>query len=585
MSIIVTTKNYRGLKNGSYDLGKTLLLGNNGNGKSSIASIVDLLINGKIEKSDITYGCTDCAVNYALDSDDTGYLHVVLCYTEIDSNGQQKTQWFWDARAQPRKNIEANLERMYNINVHASKYSCGNFLHADTADKLAAFLVGAVAPTVSREAIESQMDAATKEEFAKISTLQNFGLDDFKAVVKQCDVTKKALKQNMLNLAPQNPQTADIDAVDKQIADLRVIEAQKKNMASVLAEYDKSVKNYESYKSQIDNLTKVIAENKATPANEFSINGTKQAIADAETNLHKATAEIGLIEKDIVKHQNMLDKLNTTQCPLCDQLECKTDKKPLIAIFEADIERLNTAKAKAEADVTSLNTEITDLRKEYAELVANRDAFVKKQADMKHLAELKQNAPAQPIQPKIDQMADEDISSKIQQLVQLRENAMRYSEYLKEFKKQADIKTEYDIVHTISKMFDLKGPLYQQLVNGCIATINQTVNAWSKISALGQISFGLDADGVLEVKVGNLDYDQLSTGQQLLVNFAVLHAINTFTNSKILSIDNVDDLDENNQKILAECVETVKPHYIILTVCKIEDKDEIFSKILTPIQL
>ena len=284
--------------------------------------------------------------------------------------------------------------------------------------------------------------------------------------------------------------------------------------------------------------------------------------------------------------KTMLLNLDTKVCPLCDSLECTTDKTSC----KKDLEEMLSKNDAVEASIVEkhklLQKDLEAVIETKEKLRSQKEAYEKKTALYNKIMALRNAIPPVPEKPqdKIDVSSLQiEYSKKQEELGQI----LVFEEAKKEEAKAEELSKQYSLLNTLVKKSEPKKGLFTQKVLEYLLTpFMQKVNSFTKsIHNDMEVSFKMEDSGLtLLCKPHGRDFyinvNSLSTGEKMLIVFALMDLVSEISGSKLLVFDGLESLDPASIDKLMDTINQVSSGYdhIILSFVEYDETKEILKK-------
>lgn len=269
---------------------------------------------------------------------------------------------------------------------------------------------------------------------------------------------------------------------------------------------------------------------------------------------------ISVLKNNIDFFEKSLKRLDKKGCPLSDKLQCTVDKTPLQKEMKDQIvknkRQLNDLSSKEPDLIKRLNTVLKNKETyEKAVLLWERKKMLEK--------ELKEIAPVDlPERPAaFDQKAYDQLLESNKMLQAEKQKVIKYEEYKHNKKHLNDATEEYTLYSELTAMFSTKGMISVNIVQYYLGIFEKICNnAFSSIGKNVKIKFVQNKGLHIYVKFSEqksyTPYHVLSSGEKTLVSFVLLDMCNQLTGFDMLLIDNLDNLDRENIKVVIDLLKT-----------------------------
>lgn len=570
-------ENWRGINHFDFEPAHiNVLLGPNGSGKSSVLESIKTALNGKTPTDHIMAGKTSAVVSAAIERVGTiKRTWTVGKPSKVSANGRTTTQ----------KSIVESIESLYGISPKTTTIMA------------------------SSDVVEGMFG----NDFSKyiLGFLKN-DMDADKLVVL-C-APSPAAEKIMRSLLPEAPAVISLEEIDEAYENLRLQRASVKkarDIAVAKSEYrgivpkrtlkevsDKLMQCHEAI-GKMTALERAYAESqRALKAKEENIRVTQSKI-DAITVTAPTVLEIKALDDDITRTREVIteqqslirvlsdtyarlakivEKLETTVCPISDKLICTTDKSGLRSELEESMksakEQGNAADEKrrqAQSRLVALESRKADFNKRTADY---RVKLVL-QDQLEKFKAMKVAVTAKPDEEKKKQI--EDFIGKLEA-----ERAV-IEAYNAAMKAQADadrLAEQVDAYEELVTLFSPKGGARQKVLEHNLGPLQDYCNERMK-KLLPKYTMLLDASNGFNVLLSDaagdcITFDSLSNGEKIRVIYILTSMLNELNQFRILILDDLDGLDRNSLQALVDLVmedESSWDHVFFAAVNNTEAKD------------
>lgn len=598
----ISYDNFRSKESESYPLGKVnIWTGKNGAGKSTVKSAVQIALTGTNEwvstanTTDlIRHGADTAMVSVNIDS--VGEL------TRYIGNGCNSVE-LNRGRISQKEVVKYLDER---LDTTQSVLSCvldsNRFLEMDAKEQKT-FLLKACNLKLDQGRVFARLDfsgldeetiaEATKKikellpdeteifDLEKLEKCYKRFYDARTAQKKAFDLAQKSviLLTESLEKQPKAPLLSAITGEEE-------LSAQKEKLLKVIGSVSAIKTQKDGLARKINDLDIKIKALNVTPQD---INVINQQIEAVNVSISELEAELD-DDKSFKSYQEGLRSNNKSVlknlesnvgagCPLSKDLVCGSDKKPLIEKIKTEIQTSDASIAElskiiAEKDA-SLNAKKAELKmlqntktnlEALANLTEQRNALYKEYAALQpaDVSELEIQKTEVEDKLKVIQKAKSDLTAVEQKEKELEEAK----------KNAAKLEIEVAALEFLCEKFGpgangLKAIILKETVSGLEDYVNSTINILGKGVYGLKFDFSNDFNIIISKieKIGDTErtyeipYKILSESERDRLGWIMADAINTITNAKILCIDRIDKLDEENAAALTHFLTEISENY------------------------
>jgi DNA repair exonuclease SbcCD ATPase subunit len=353
------------------------------------------------------------------------------------------------------------------------------------------------------------------------------------------------------------------------------IEAYK---ASVEA-YNNALKNKLEQEKQIAKLELLISTNEVKEPDQKSFELTKNEIKDCEKKIDEQKKVLYTLKDNVRRLNNTITQLGKPICPISEKLICNTDKTEC----KEDLEK---AVHENEESITTVTDTINEFQNALSEKRAFVDAYLKEKERYektliykKQLSEVKANIILLPEKPD-EAVSKTDYRAEKAELQKRLDFIRKYNDYEVEYLESLDLKRECDIFDFLTKALEPKGPVVTQFIETFAEFLEDSCNERAELLKTGFETKFVVEDGLkvlFKPKDGSsfLPFSNLSNGEKIFAELILTDLINSFCNSKILILDNLDNLDKKSfQKLLSFVTrEDIKELYDNILISFVDHED------------
>lgn len=368
-----------------------------------------------------------------------------------------------------------------------------------------------------REIIENLLDL---QIFTTMNSLLKDKVSKNKDVIKECESNKNLLEQK-IHLSKEYLKKVENNIEKTESSRKKVFEEIEQKIKSVKKDYDKSLKLLDKQKSKFKDEDKY---NKKYS----SLNNLKIKI---ENNISNTENEI------IFFHKN-------DNCPTCNQTIDNTFKISSIEEKQKQVEEMKDGLAKMEESFNEVNKklkEFSDIKVEYNKSLINIQML------MSEINSLNKNKKLF-----LNQIEEDNTQEALEESTKIAE----YKKQLEEIQKQYYELIEERTILNASSILLKDGGIKTRIIKKYIPIINKNINRY--LSALNFfVKFELDEEFNEIIKSRHRDefsYSSFSEGERMKINLAILFTwrliskMRNSINTNILIMDEVFDssLDSNS---------------------------------------
>ncbi len=543
--------------------------GENGKGKTSLLEAIRYGLTGK----------TPSREDILTEGQDSGY--VLITFNDPDETcivreffKEKPTKVSVNGRGNTAKAAQELINSLMDtnddyLNLNTSNEVFRELLKGELGKFLLSFIPEQINPTKFFELVEF----TTKEKDVLNENLpEMFGLSECQTLYSGFYEKRAATKAAAQRLAarisgtiPEKP-TRTIEAVENELSKILAAQQVENTYKAAVRSYENTLRDYNVREAEIKKLEAEIAEILISPVDPLEKDNLLKKIEQTKTD--KATAEglINTLLENVKTFKRTLANLGTNVCPISEKLVCTTDKTAAKAEFENLISQNENAVEKQREIVASYQLLLQELESKKTALVRQEELNVKKNNLELSLTRAKKMLGKPPVKP--EPVASVDLSKKAA-LDEERIAIHKYSEYVKASKEYKELTEELAVLDSLTKKFAPKGIVTEKVI-GFYCEIFTTETQPLADSVGYKIEFKPQKGLQLLITPGvgkrPVYFDNLSTGEQLIATVIVQHLCNTLSGCNVMLIDNFNDLDEANSKLLKTVINELATEYALLVV-------------------
>lgn len=560
----ITIEGFKGIEKMEYvpttSIG--ILTAPNGSGKTSFFQALELLLgNTNKEKTFIREGCPMATVSLETENNIFSRILSREKRNAFQVNKKSVTEVeFYDALKEETKMSAEDFQVLSSSELferlssnELAKYFNSKGKNKLTMDDLVDFLPSDF-PEDGFLILENKLDYEFNP--ANISDLYS----DFYAT--RCEINR-TLKEHKASCSQM---------VSKPDFTKEELEIQEKEVQEKRSDFKVYEVEQNSYKKALDNFLQMseqrkVLEKKVKAAFVFepkqedldNAKKEKESFLEQERQIYEYC---NTIKSNTQIFRKTLDNLNTNICPISEKLICSTDKTQIKGELQESIKKNEQILAVGEKKIAEIKTlkecldkKIEDLQNTFMQW--NNYCNLKKQLESFKL-------PLKPEEPKQKAYDIDVLNMEMDSIAAKKEHLKNYETYMENKKKYDESYNNYKLYDSLVKATDPKGLVIKNVLEKYFSAFNQIIE--KTITSLGlscKIKLVIDKDVkcVFEKEGMIRNYDMLSNGEKVMVTMIVLDALNQAVGNKMLFIDNLNELDEENQKTVLSFVSELKEYY------------------------
>ena len=547
-------KNFQGINETlSYSFpGKIVVFSSeNGTGKTSILNAIRFALTGDAEKERAIFkGAKKSDVGITLE-DGTKIIR------ELSADSPQKC-WFNQKPVQ-KSALDLAIEKKLGMPIKVAKIiSASEMLGKMKPQDLSGLMLEYIPERLNAQTLVEYIPGCTEgmgeivkgyfqKEIFGFKGIERFYNDMYEARKEQ-----KKLVSELTGAMSALKNAYEPKRTKEEIADLL------KNSQEYIKEkalYEAAVLAYENAKkqreAQMEELKRLEEELKSMPGTEYKKEDLEEArkrAAEAQKLVDECKKVINTLRITGTALKKSIETLDQPVCPLSEKLRCTTDKSSIRKELMEAYAAAESSYKEQQTNLKTLLSQVEIFQNEIVRLEAEREKEAKKELVKSRLEQgLKQLTviPKLPVQPK--QMATEDAQELIKEL----KNCEEYEKLAECRYKLNAAKAKAEELNLLVLATAPKGQVRERIISEYLsdfeAICTETANRLRKGMA---VSLRYE-DGVVAMldTSGNgafLPYEALSGGEKLLMIVILLDMLCTMSGFKIMFLDELSVLDQNN---------------------------------------
>ena len=582
------TLNFQGL-NGKHEWETSpimILCDHNRAGKSSFLNAIKFAITGE-EPSDSIYGDENrMAVGITLSD---GAEERKFIRQRMDGTNT----WYMDGKKVTKKVLEQGIldtagTTYETLRVATSEdvlktmqpKAFGDLILSYTDDKL------------DRDAITEMMPEATPDmidEIWKRLPEGLFGITTLDAMYEKLNedrlIMKRFLdsKEDIIKAIHSQPKPGktkeELEEDEKKLQE-------KVNEANLYAEkwkaYQKAKEINEKNTKTIEEYKKKIEENKSVQMDVKERETLETVLKTLRETEQTARTSIASMENTVDRTKKILERLDTTICPLSEKLTCTTDKtqirtelETLVKNNETEIGKLKETLKQTDANIKEQEVKIRAFDKNQSDY--EKKCFMQKEVD--RIAKMMVEVPPEPKKPEVTG-ADE-------KLKKVRKEIHVCDDYARAEKLEAKITEGKKVLERFTrlcKLFKNDGLVREEIIRKYMVAFEEICNEKAaKLLPGMNMKFGPDSGVKVYLDTGDgiyKSYNSLSGGEKALYIFLMLDMMNALSGLGILIIDELSVLDRDSFAALIDLILEHKDEYsqVVLSMVNHDDTVQVIKE-------
>lgn len=349
-------------------------------------------------------------------------------------------------------------------------------------------------------------------------------------------------------------------------------ETQKKAAEKSASDREKQERVISQTKEELAKLADVtLPDEKAKTELEGEQTETDKQIMAARTT-------VASLEQNIKALKASVDTISKPVCPLSEKVVCKNvdDKQAIKEELEAAIKNAEDSRQLQLDLVTNLSDKKKEIMSRLEQMRINEQKYVKKASLEKQLKAQTENLIE--VQPMPEKPDIADIASLKTAYELLKRQNDNFSAHEKMKAEANDAKHDVEIYDYLVKKFEPKGKVTATVTEKYMFNFNDICNETASMIKPGMELKFISNNGIqilcrMPGKEDYLPFVSLSAGEKMLEILILMDMLSQLTGTRILSLDNVEQLDEETFQMLIDAVGMLEDRYdhIILSCVKHED--------------
>ena len=526
--------------------------GKNGEGKTAILEAIRFILTGDYVGTPVKNGTNEAVVSITFDDGTEVSRVLTSAGVECRINGKKNTgKAFMDVLTFELKTASRALDLATKVNMldGAKEENLANYILSFLPQKITVNDVKEYGQ-VSDEAVDIYKDMFGDEDVA-ITELPK-RVDIIKTSLK---LTKKNLTAQMAIASNAAKSTWTQKQVDEQVEKCEAIgkalaarqEAQKIAMQSK-TQRDKLVAMLAAKEKAIKENTSIKPDEKAVETAQKSLDEVRAQITDTKVKIAQKAAEASTAEETLKR------LANSNTCPLCPQLVCSTDKKPL---KDELTEKVAAAKKVVEGESNFLGiAKATEKRlmEDLKKMQDNEKLWNKKASLLSEIETLKESIKNIP-ELKIDETLEADVKNYNEKKKILEDFKAKFYAYQNALKAADEVKKlekEKENLEQLTKALADNGPVIKAIIQKFLKVLSNSATKLGNEFGC-KLVFTYDGNRANYLNIyadfgaGLVSYSNLSGGEKTIINVLFMGMLCSLNKSSILVIDEINCLDADNK--------------------------------------
>lgn len=533
-----------------------LIVGHNGDGKSSALEMVRYAITGDAPENPINDNYSFMYVETTLEDGTVFRRQKEIGKTsKVTVNNKTASGKMLSTVLEDASNVPADV-----MKIVSSEEAVESIKSNDLSDLLMKYAL----EELNIDQLIGYADGISPEAEAKLRKMfpekpNTFPVDYIKKVYDSVFDERKSLKgmiadckSNIKSFEGTEP-TRTMEEIDKAIEDIVQKESSIKMAKSAEKVYKSALAASENHEKEISDLKKKIAEitiKKPDSRLKEELQKRESSLID---EISKKKSLQMTLEKNLEINRGILDDLKSDVCPICSDIRCTTDRSKYKTSIEEACVSTEEGIALVKEQIEHLNNELIKVKQEISDYSNSVVEYNRKVDLISQLDSMEKRKIAVPEKPK--EVWSEELEAEYEKekndLKNERKNIFEY-EQSKEFEEKLETyQNEFKVCEEVVKLLSSKGIVMDNIVKYYLSYIEEICNEFADELRLN-FKIKLVAEDGVKIYCYNsklkspIPYNDLSTGEKTYALFLVIHMLNELSGLKILLMDNLEKLDEES---------------------------------------
>ena len=569
----------------------TAIVGSNGHGKTTMTQMVRYALTGDLPDEAVKAGKDTLEVKLEME-DETG----ATINWERSKSNTKPSKVKVNGKNSTGKALAAYIESIAGVPLESLRLSSSSELIENLKpDEFSDFIMTYIPEMLDYDTVKGYMGTSVdplvftvlEDPSREIIPLTGkFGYDQlqktYNYLFEQRKLTRSALATydgKIKNTVVEKP-SMELADVNKRLEEILKEEGGLANAMKAVETYNKALDARKKQEVQIEELEKQIAAlsvKRPDPMLKTTLETKKRELNASIVSLQTTVATM---KSNIETFKVTIENLSKPMCPLSEGLVCKTDKTAKKQEFEDKIKSNEEGIATINKEIVAKKTEYDDTVKKEAEYNEQDKRYREKLVMVQQLENLKKSLIVLPTKP-VAPAPGLDYSEEKAKLAAIRNDIIRYDQYLSDFAKYTNLKREKEILDELVSMFAPKGEVTVKITQHYFGVFEDVCNNRASELRPGFTLKFVPEDGIkilCETKpgVGYIPYQSCSSGERAFVIFLLTDLISSaLSRANILILDDLDKLDKDAFDALMNCVmqPSVQDAYDHIIICAVDHDD------------
>ena len=538
------------------------LMGENATGKSSFLKALRFALTGDISRDDVRDGESSTIVEVEL-KDGTIFTR------EVFANGIEKpTKVRVNNKATTAKNLTGILERYFKIPLDSVVVATAKEVGGLSPAELSTIILPYIPEKLDVMKVRKQASTTlTTEQVELLCSFfpafpTEFGLDELETAFDKAFNKRKLAKAELATKLAKSKWEGDeptttISEIDKEYKLYLAKEAEDKASTTAIIAYNNAVAKKAEIEGNIKTLEQELAKISAVKPNPVVLENLQKDKEKLVSQRIDIELLIRTLRANVETFTATLKNLNTSSCPLCEQLVCTTDKTCVKKDIEDILKSNEEAVTIQEEELRKCSSAIAKIDASIAEYRENEALYNKKLLLSSRIQGLRNGIPTLP--PKPATVIKRDFSREKAALDEKRKEVQLYNaslEAMTEIEPLEEVVANLDIV---CSQLSVKGDVRENITEYYVSILNDEINKVAEMMRSDyKFSFYTSNGLGLKFKTKAMalprTYECLSESEKTIMSFFVLHFLNTLSGFKMLILDDLNHLDKKSFEDLMKVV-------------------------------
>lgn len=436
---------------------------------------------------------------------------------------------------------------------------------------------------------EDEEDFLPADVKTELKALFGGGTFSLETISKAFEEEKKIRRENKAELKVSEVKAKEFtelvkpeyseSEITKKYEEIIVVEKNLANYKKEALAYNKALEAKKEYEKRLTELELSLSLNMAKEPKEADLEALMKAKKELNAEILSQTKIKGTLESNKTWFERTMDELDKPVCPISEKLVCKTDKSGFKTELKEEIHKIVMSISMVQDKVKDLKEALAETEAKILDYRKNKEAWERKKALLNELKRLQKNPVVVPEKPE-KALLTKDYTEEKENLKKKLDFLREYKLAEEEYKRTNDLKRKVAVNDFIVKSLDPKGPVIQKFIDTFIDCLEDACNERAELLSLGCEVKMISEDGLkvlfkMNEKKPFLPFSCLSAGERIFAALLMTDLVNSFSDSRILVLDNTDNLDAAAFRLLMDFVTNseITELYDNILICCVEHAD------------